>query len=141
MISEHRFPTWGNEKPAEKAPVAARCPITSPSLPQADGEVMVLTSPPLSGGGEVRTYFSTSAPTNVEKTLDTPRGNEKRGNDTGAPSRRILCPFCGNPTRCLVCSSHPGDQSPERAAEEAAATCRGLYPHQARTAGKETPCR
>jgi len=28
--------------------------------------------------------------------------------------------------------------SPERAAEEAAATCRGLYPHQARTAGKET---
>ena len=32
-------------------------------------------------------------------------------------------------------------QSPQRAAEEAAATCRGLYPHQARTAGKETPCR
>jgi hypothetical protein len=30
-------------------------------------------------------------------------------------------------------------QSPQRAAEEAAATCRGLYPHQARTAGKETP--
>jgi len=32
-------------------------------------------------------------------------------------------------------------QSPQRAAEEARATCRGLYPHQARAAGKETPCR
>ena len=29
-------------------------------------------------------------------------------------------------------------QSPQRAAEEAAATCRGLYPHQARQTGKET---
>ena len=28
--------------------------------------------------------------------------------------------------------------SPQRAAEEAAATCRGLYPHQARQTGKET---
>jgi len=29
--------------------------------------------------------------------------------------------------------------SPERAAEEAAATCRGLYPDQARARAKETP--
>lgn len=30
-------------------------------------------------------------------------------------------------------------QSPQRAAEEARATCQGLYPDQTRAAGKETP--
>ena len=23
--------------------------------------------------------------------------------------RRVLCPFCGNPKRCPVCTRHPGD--------------------------------
>lgn len=96
---------------------------------------------PLRGGGrEGKTsLFSGVSGQGNQKGNHEGKGEESQeGKAKLTPPRRILCPFCGNPTRCPVCSSHPGDQSPQRAAEEAAATCRGLYPHQARQTGKET---